>query len=160
MSEQLLTAQTPLRTSSNEVYVAVFDFNSKEFISKPVEYPALFLDQQPLNERGLPGVTCEDQAVHVGSRNDINLPPLSVVGNTFLSDQDARIYAVFARGRVEDDPSLTRYSLDEAFTTAKTIEKEADPESDEHLNARLLLSCLAIKQVKCAVYGQNSLKTL
>lgn len=155
MPEQILTAHTPLRTSSNEVYVAVFDFNSKEFISKPVEYPALFLDQQPLNERGLPGITCEEQAVHVGSRNDINLPPLSVAGNTFLSDQDARIYAVFARGPVQDDPSLTRYSIDEAFTTAEAIEKNTDSEPEARLNARLLLSCLAIKQVKCAVYRQH-----
>jgi hypothetical protein len=135
------------RTSSTEMHTlrfAVLDLSQRALAGYSHE-PSLIEDHQPLNDKGLPGITHETRAINLGARQEgLGLPAMKVIRRL---SHDA--YALAASQPIDfDNSSLTPYKLDEVDRIVEDTIARLDMPRIDRKNAFQLREVLSIPQVR------------
>lgn len=137
---------------THELHVAIFDLSSRALAGYANQL-SLITDVQPLNKRGLPGITHEKRAVNVGLRQHLELPWMHVLGRLSAPDTHFAAYAVNAAHPIDfDHVELECYDLGRVHDIVEATVKHPEHPQMDLTTAHLLHSAFRLSTFQRALH--------
>ncbi len=159
MSESIQGIEAQASPQKHVLRVAVFDLSRRALVGPRLEGPSLFIDEQPMNPLGLPGMPDEKRAVTLGQRVQLGLatpncelPAMNALGRLAGATASEHGFAVAVRQPINYDSPATAvrpYDIDELFSFIQSEVTSQDSTRIDPVDARLLMNgILRIRELR------------
>lgn len=149
MFEKAQTTLEQVPTQVHEQRIVLFDFHQHAFASPSFSAPSLIIDRQPLNDRGMPGISSETRANHIGERAQLGIPPVENIGKVYLEEEDESAYVLAVRKPIHFRNFILKpYDLDDVVQIAHAEANRGHETAMNTVDAKLILASLALDKVR------------
>lgn len=136
----------------HEQRIILFDFHQGVLASQSFTSPSLIIDRQPLDERGMPGITTEARANRVDSRHHLGIPHFENISKVYdeISSMSGYVLSVVSPINFRNF-TLKRFDLNEVAHMAVAEAHLGHETPMDIVDAKLILASFALDKVRSQI---------